>query len=106
MVPVDALVRVVAAVRAAGGSLRRRGDVLWVQWGQLDAEERVAIGAVIRRWKPDVLALLDAEAVAAVFPGARLVLCPACGDVRWRRAGDSEVCVRCHPEPARRRRVA
>lgn len=111
MVPVDALRRLVEAIRAAGGSLQRRGDVLWVRWGQLDGEDRAAVARLIRRWKPDLLALLDAEAVTAVFPGARIVPCPTCGGIRWQQAGDGEVCVRCHPqlgvaEPARRRKVA
>jgi hypothetical protein len=111
MAPVDALARLVETVRAAGGSLRRRGDVLWVRWGELDAEERAALADLIRRWKPDLLAVLDAEAAAAMFPGAGIVGCPTCGDAVWRRAGDVEVCVRCHPaprvaEPTRRRRVA
>jgi hypothetical protein len=111
MAPIDALQRLVDAVRAAGGSLRRRGKVLWVTWGTLDQGERDALAGVIRRWKPDLLAVLDAETAATVFPGAQIVPCPTCGGMQWRRAGDGEVCVRCHPEPrvaelARRRRVA
>jgi hypothetical protein len=51
---------------------------------------------LIRRWKPDLLAPLDAE---AVFPGARVVACLICGNTRWRQAGDREVCVVCHPAP-------
>ena len=111
MTPVSALTGLVEAVRAAGGSFRRRGDVLWVRWGQLDADERQALATVIRRWKPELLALLDTETAVTVFPGAQIVPCPTCSGTRWRPAGDGEVCVRCYPEPRiaepmRRRRVA
>ena len=47
---------------------------------------------LIRRWKPDLLAVVDIETTMAVFPGARVVACSTCGGTRWRRAGDREVC--------------
>jgi len=99
MAPVVALARLIETVRAAGGGLRRRGDVLWVRWGDLDDEERAALGAIIRRWKPDLMALVDIETATVVFPGARVLACPICGGTRWRQAGDREVCVVCHPAP-------
>jgi len=99
MVPVDALTRLVDAVRAAGGRFRRRGDLLWVSWGTLDRDEQDALAPLIRRWKPDLLALVDIETALAVFPGARVVACPICGSTRWRQAGDREVCVVCRPAP-------
>src|SRR5262245_21734450 len=99
MAPVVALARLIEAVRTAGGSLRRRGDVLWVRWGELDDEERAALSVIITRWKPELLALVDIETALAVFPGARVVACSTCGGTRWQRAGDREVCVVCHPAP-------
>jgi hypothetical protein len=111
MALLDALAALIATLREAGGTLRRDGDLLRVRFGRLDTEERAAVLPLLRRHKLDILAFLDAEAVATVFPGARIVPCPSCGGLRWRRAGDGEVCVRCHPapqavEPTRRRRVA
>ena len=99
MVPVDALTRLVDAVQAAGGRFRRRGDLLWVSWGTLDRDEQDALAPLIRRWKPDLLALVDIETAMAVFPGARVVACSTCGGTRWRPAGDCEVCVVCDPAP-------
>jgi hypothetical protein len=99
MAPVDALTRLVDAVRAAGGGLTRRGDVLWVRWGTLDHDDQEALSPLIRRWKPDLLALVDIETAKAVFPGARVVACSTCGGTRWRRSGNREVCVVCHPAP-------
>ena len=96
LVPVDALARLVDVFRAAGGRFTRRGDVLWVSWGTLDRDEQDALTPLIKRWKSDLLALVDAE---AVFPGARIVACSTCGSTRWRQAGDREVCVVCHPAP-------
>jgi hypothetical protein len=87
MAPIGALRGLVEAVRAAGGSLRRRGDVLCVTWGTLEQDERDALATVIRRWKPELLAVLDAEPVAAMFPGAQIVTCSGCGGTQWRRAG-------------------
>jgi hypothetical protein len=101
MVPVDALTRLVDAVQAAGGRFRRRGDLLWVSWGTLDRDEQDALAPLIRRWKPDLLALVDIETAMAVFPGARVVACSTCGGTRWRPAGDCEVCVVCNPAPGR-----
>jgi hypothetical protein len=98
LVPVDALARLVDVVRAAGGRFTRRGDVLWVSWGTLDRDEQDALTPLIKRWKSDLLALVDAE---AVFPGARIVACSACGGTEWRQAGDREVCEVCHPAPER-----
>jgi hypothetical protein len=100
MVPVDALTRLVDAVRAAGGQFTRRGAVLWVSWGSLDRDEQAALAPLIRTWKPDLLALLDAETALAVFPEARVVACPTCGSTRWRQVGDREVCGVCRPAPA------
>jgi hypothetical protein len=99
MVPVDALTRLVDAVRAAGGQFTRRGDVLWVSWGTLDRDEQAALAPLIRTWKPDLLALLDVETALAVFPEARVVACPTCGSTRWRQIGDRAVCVVCRPAP-------
>jgi hypothetical protein len=99
MVPVDALTRLINAIRAAGGRFTRRGDVLWVSWGTLDRDEQDALAPVIRKWKPDLLALLDIETAMAVFRGTRVVACSTCGGTRWRQAGDREVCVVCHPAP-------
>jgi hypothetical protein len=99
MAPVDALTRLVDAVRAVGGGFTRRGDVLWVRRGTLDRDDQEALSPLIRRWKPDLLALVDIETAKAVFPGARVVACLTCGGTRWRRAGDGEVCVTCHPDP-------
>jgi hypothetical protein len=101
MAPVEALTRLVDAVRAAGGGFTRRGDVLWVRWGTLDRDDQDALTPLIRRWKPDLLALLDAETALAVFPGARVVACSICGSTRWRPVGDREVCVVCRPAPGR-----
>jgi hypothetical protein len=99
--PVDALCRLIDAVRAAGGGFTRRGDVLWVRWGTLDRNEQEALTPLIRRWKPDLLALVDLETAKFVFPGARVVACSTCGGTRWRQAGDRDVCVVCHPAPGR-----
>jgi hypothetical protein len=101
MVPVDALSRLIDAVRAAGGQFTRRGDVLWVSWGTLARDEQDALVPLIRKWKPDLLALLDNETALAVFPGARVVACSICGSTHWRQVGDREVCVVCHPAPGR-----
>jgi hypothetical protein len=99
MVPVDALTRLIDAVRVAGGQFTRRGDVLWVSWGTLGRDEQDALVPLIRTWKPDLLALLDTETALAVFPGARVVACSICGSIRWRQVGDREVCVVCRPAP-------
>src|SRR5215468_7051429 len=99
MTPVDALTRLVATIRAAGGQVTRRGDVLWVHWGTLGRDEQDALAPLIRRWKLDLLALVDIETATEVFPGARVVACSTCGITRWRQAGDREVCLVCHPAP-------
>ena len=99
MVPIDALTRLVDVVGAAGGRFRRRGDLLWVSWGTLGREDQDALTPLIRRWKPDLLALVDVETAMAVFPRARVVACSTCGGTRWRLAGEREVCVVCHPVP-------
>src|SRR5262245_14732512 len=89
LAPVDALRRLVDAVRAAGGQFTRRGDVLWVSWGMLGRDEQDALAPLIRKWKPDLLALLDTETALAVFLGARVVACSICGRSRWVTLGDS-----------------
>jgi len=99
MAPLDTLRTLTASLRVAGGTLRRPGDTLLVRFGRLEAGEREAVTALLSRHKPDVLTLLDAETVAAVFPGARVVTCSTCGGTRWRPAGDCEVCVVCNPAP-------
>jgi hypothetical protein len=99
MAPVDALNRLVETIRAAGGRLTRRGDVLWVRWGTLGRDDRDALTPLIRRWKPDLLLLVDIETALAVFPGAEVVACSICGSTCWHKAGDREVCAVCHPPP-------
>ena len=99
MAPVDALTRLLDAVRAAGGGFTRRGDLLWVRWGTLDRDDREVLSPLVRRWKPDLLALVDIEIAKAAFPGARVIACSICGSTRWRQAGDREVCVVCRPAP-------
>jgi hypothetical protein len=116
MVPIDALTRLVDAVQAAGGRFRRRGDLLWVSWGTLNRDDQDALTPLIRRWKSDLLALVDIKTATAMFPGARVVACPTCRSTRWRQVGNREVCVVCHPAPdsaspprtesSRRRRTA
>ena len=101
MAALNPLTRLVDAIRKAGGRFTRRGDVLWVHWGTLDRDEQDALAPLIRRWKPDLLALLDVEIASAVFPEARVVACPTCGSTRWRQIGDRPVCVVCHPAPGR-----
>ena len=101
LAPVDALGRLVDAIRTAGGKFTRRGDVLWVSWGTLDRDEQDALAPLIRRWKPDLLALVDIETATAVFPGARVIACSICGSTRWRQAGDREEWVVCYSAPGR-----
>jgi hypothetical protein len=96
MVPVDALTRLIDAIQAAGGRFTRRGDVLWVHWGTLGRDEQDALTRLIKPWQHELLALVDAE---VVFPGLSVVPCPTCGGTQWRKAGDREVCVVCHPAP-------
>jgi hypothetical protein len=98
MAPFDVLGALIVSLRAAGGTLRRQDDALLARFGRLDAAEREAVTALLRRHKPAVLALLDAE---AVFPGARVVACSICGGTEWRQAGEGEVCAVCHPAPER-----
>jgi hypothetical protein len=105
MAPLEALTALVATIRTAGGTLRRDADLLMVRFGRLDAAERDAAADVLRIWKADVLALLDAEAVRevefiatvqAIFPGATVLTCARCGATRWQPLdADRDRCAEC-----------